>query len=96
MISTMRPSILAILRLALGFAMMAAFFPDWILAAPVSSYKIVAEFPHSVDSYTEGFFYRNGFFYEGTGAERQLHNPCHRLADWQSLSTTQSGAAILR
>jgi glutamine cyclotransferase len=67
MISTMRPSILAILRLALGFAMMAAFFPDWILAAPVSSYKIVAEFPHSVDSYTEGFFYRDGFFYEGTG-----------------------------
>jgi hypothetical protein len=44
LISTMSPSILAILRPALGFAMMAGSFSDWILAAPVSSYKIVAEF----------------------------------------------------
>lgn len=36
-------------------------------AAPVSGYKVVAQLPHSTDSYTEGFFYRNGLFYEGTG-----------------------------
>jgi glutamine cyclotransferase len=36
-------------------------------AAPVLGYKVVAKFPHSTDSYTEGFFYLNGFFYEGTG-----------------------------
>jgi glutaminyl-peptide cyclotransferase len=38
-------------------------------AAPVFSYKVVAKFPHSTDSYTEGFFYLDGMFYEGTGLE---------------------------
>ena len=36
-------------------------------AAPVMSYKVVAEYPHSTDSYTEGFFFLDGLFYEGTG-----------------------------
>ena len=36
-------------------------------AAPVYTYKIVAKYPHSTSSYTEGFFYRDGLFYEGTG-----------------------------
>jgi glutamine cyclotransferase len=36
-------------------------------SAPVSTYKIVARYPHSTSSYTEGFFYLNGLFYEGTG-----------------------------
>jgi len=35
--------------------------------APVYGYKVVAKFSHSTDSYTEGFFYLNGMFYEGTG-----------------------------
>ena len=60
MISTMRASALSILHLALGLMLMAAALPDRIAAAPVSSYKVVAEFPHSTDSYTEGFFYRDG------------------------------------
>ncbi len=34
---------------------------------PVYGYKVVATFPHSTSSYTEGFFYLNGLFYEGTG-----------------------------
>jgi glutamine cyclotransferase len=38
-------------------------------AAPVMGYKVVAKFPHSTESYTEGFFYLNGLFYEGTGLE---------------------------
>ncbi|QNI38336.1 glutaminyl-peptide cyclotransferase [Edaphobacter sp. 4G125] len=37
------------------------------LAAPVAGYKIVAKYPHSTSSYTEGFFYLDGLFYEGTG-----------------------------
>ncbi len=58
------------------------FVPGWIrflflaslaqvawAAAPVSGYKVVAKFPHSTESYTEGFFYLNGLFYEGTGLE---------------------------
>jgi glutamine cyclotransferase len=53
--------------LVLGLALLAPSLPGRILAAPVSSYKIVAEFPHSTGSYTEGFFYRDGLFYEGTG-----------------------------
>ena len=30
---------------------------------------MVAKFPHSTASYTEGFFYKDGLFYEGTGME---------------------------
>ena len=37
------------------------------LAAPVSSYRVVRTFPHSTQSYTEGFLFRDGLFYEGTG-----------------------------
>jgi glutamine cyclotransferase len=36
-------------------------------AAPIDGYRVVAKYPHSTDSYTEGFFYLNGMFYEGTG-----------------------------
>ena len=35
--------------------------------APVSGYQVVQTFPHSTESYTEGFLYLNGLFYEGTG-----------------------------
>jgi glutaminyl-peptide cyclotransferase len=40
-------------------------FPS--LAAPIHTYKVIAKYPHSTDSYTEGFFYLNDLFYEGTG-----------------------------
>ena len=33
----------------------------------MAGYKVVAEFPHSTQSFTEGFFYLDGLFYEGTG-----------------------------
>jgi glutaminyl-peptide cyclotransferase len=36
-------------------------------AAPIYGYKVVAKYPHSTDHYTEGFFYLDGMFYEGTG-----------------------------
>ena len=36
-------------------------------STPVYGYKVVATFPHATTSYTEGFFYLNGHFYEGTG-----------------------------
>jgi glutaminyl-peptide cyclotransferase len=38
-------------------------------AAPVEGYRVVRTFPHSTANYTEGFFYLNGMFYEGTGME---------------------------
>jgi glutamine cyclotransferase len=36
-------------------------------AAPVYPCKVVAKYPHSSASYTEGFFFKDGLFYEGTG-----------------------------
>jgi glutamine cyclotransferase len=36
-------------------------------AAPIEGYRVVATYPHSTTSYTEGFFYLDGLFYEGTG-----------------------------
>jgi glutamine cyclotransferase len=38
-------------------------------AAPVYGYQVVAKLPHSTESYTEGFFFKDGLFYEGTGLE---------------------------
>ena len=38
-------------------------------ATPVYGYQIVQKFPHSTQSYTEGFFFLDGLFYEGTGLE---------------------------
>ncbi len=40
---------------------------DGAAAAPTMGYKVVARYPHSTDSYTEGFLYLDGLFYEGTG-----------------------------
>ena len=41
----------------------------WAIAAPVSKIKVVKRYPHSTASYTEGFFFRDGLFFEGTGLE---------------------------
>ena len=54
-------------RLVLITTLAAALLSKSCLAAPVSSYTVVAKYPHSTDSYTEGFFYLNGLFYEGSG-----------------------------
>lgn len=37
--------------------------------APVSGFKIIRTYPHSTSSFTEGLFYLNGVFYEGTGLQ---------------------------
>jgi glutamine cyclotransferase len=54
-------------RLASVSALVAALLSTSCTAAPVSSYTVVAKYPHSTDSYTEGFFYLDGLFYEGSG-----------------------------
>jgi glutamine cyclotransferase len=38
-------------------------------AAPIQKVAVLARLPHSTSNYTEGFFYKDGFFYEGTGIE---------------------------
>ena len=57
-----RKRLTAILLLAASLTPLAAS-----ASAPVDSFEVVAKFPHSTTSYTEGFFYLNGLFYEGTG-----------------------------
>jgi len=42
---------------------------DYAAAAPTMGYKVVARYPHSTDSYTEGFLFLDGLFYEGIGIE---------------------------
>jgi glutaminyl-peptide cyclotransferase len=62
----MRTHSASVFHLALALTV-GALIAGAALAAPVSSYRVVAKFPHSTSSYTEGFFYRDGLFYEGTG-----------------------------
>src|ERR1700761_1136440 len=58
-------------RLAATLALAASFLSAYsaAAAAPVFGYKVIAKYPHSTESYTEGFFYLDGLFYEGTGIE---------------------------
>ncbi len=53
---------------ALLFAAAAVIFvASASAAAPTYTYKVIARYPHSTSSYTEGFFYLDGLFYESTG-----------------------------
>ena len=36
---------------------------------PVYGYTVVAKYPHSTNNYTEGLYYKDGKFFEGTGME---------------------------
>jgi len=55
-------------RIFLGFNLVISLLYGGVsTAAPIYGYRVVAKYPHSTDSYTEGFFYLNGMFYEGTG-----------------------------
>jgi glutaminyl-peptide cyclotransferase len=49
--------------------LLALLFSFVCKAAPISSYRVVATYPHSTANYTEGLFYLDGFFYEGTGLQ---------------------------
>jgi len=55
-------------RFAACLTLAISLFPvNHASAAPIQGYKVVAKYPHSTESYTEGFFYLDGLFYEGTG-----------------------------
>lgn len=59
---------IARLRSARALALLATLCSiSYVVAAPIAGYKVVAKYPHSTESYTEGFFYLDGLFYEGTG-----------------------------
>jgi glutaminyl-peptide cyclotransferase len=49
------------------FAILLATMP--LFAAPSHPCTVLTKLPHSTENYTEGFFFLNGRFYEGTGRE---------------------------
>src|SRR3984957_13575460 len=57
------------LRRFLGFLWLASYLAGVAVAAPVLGYKVIARYPHSTESYTEGFLFLDGLFYEGTGID---------------------------
>jgi glutaminyl-peptide cyclotransferase len=60
----------ALFRSARTFALIATLCSiSYSVAAPIAGYKVVAKYPHSTENYTEGFFYLDGLFYEGTGIQ---------------------------
>jgi glutamine cyclotransferase len=55
-------------RVGIAFALLAVVAcGECGAATPVDGYAVVAKYPHSTASYTEGFFFLDGLFYEGTG-----------------------------
>jgi glutamine cyclotransferase len=69
-------------------------------ATPVLRYKVIATFPHSTSSYTEGFFYLDGLFYEGTGLEGHsavmaIDPPTGRIVRQHTLSPQYFGEGIV-
>jgi glutamine cyclotransferase len=55
-------------RLVQTLALVASLLDvGFAVAEPVMGYKVVAMYPHSTENYTEGFFYLDGLFCEGTG-----------------------------
>src|ERR1700691_6493515 len=61
-------SVLLPRRVAASVALAACLLlVNCVPAAPIMGYRVVARYPHSTESYTEGFLYLDGLFYEGTG-----------------------------
>jgi glutaminyl-peptide cyclotransferase len=64
----MRVPKLRLRRLLPALVLCAALLaPTCFAATPVYGYKVVGKYMHSTKSYTEGLFFLNGLFYEGTG-----------------------------
>ena len=66
---------------------------------PVYGYKVIATFPHSTSSYTEGFFYLNGLFYEGTGmtghSQILVYEPTGRIVQHTDIAPQYFGEGIV-
>jgi glutamine cyclotransferase len=57
-------------------------------AAPVFTYKIVRDYPHDPNAFTQGLEYRDGFLYEGTGLNGRSSLRKERLETGQILEQT--------
>jgi glutamine cyclotransferase len=54
-------------------------------AAPVFTYKIIRDYPHDPNAFTQGLEYRDGFLYEGTGLNGRSSLRKERLETGQIL-----------
>ena len=68
--------------------------------APVSSARIVRSYPHDVQAFTEGLFYRNGSLYESTGLEgrssiRRVELATGKVIQQRSLDARYFGEGIV-
>lgn len=57
-------------------------------AAPVFTYRIVHDYPHDPNAFTQGLEYRDGFLYEGTGLNGRSSLRRERLETGQVLEET--------
>jgi len=51
------------------FVMLGAASLAGAQAIPTYTYQVVHTYPHDIDAFTEGLFYRDGFLYESTGLQ---------------------------
>ncbi len=59
-----------------------------LAAAPVFTYRIVRDYPHDPNAFTQGLEYRDGFLYEGTGLNGRSSLRKERLETGQVLEQT--------
>ena len=68
-------------------------------AAPTYPCKVVARYPHLTTSYTEGFFFRDGLFYEGTGLKGHsqilVYQPSGKLVQHYDVPAEYFGEGIV-
>ena len=68
-------------------------------AAPTYGCQVVARYPHSTTNYTEGFFFKDGLFYEGTGREGhsliQVYQPDGKVVRQYQLPAQYFGEGIV-
>jgi glutamine cyclotransferase len=68
-------------------------------ATPVYGYTVVAKYPHSTDNFTEGFYYADGLFYEGTGMEgrsgMQIYEPTGKVVQRYVMPGQYFGEGII-
>ena len=68
-------------------------------AAPTYGCQVVRRFPHSTANYTEGFFFKDGLFYEGTGREGhsliQVYEPTGKVVRQYQVPAQYFGEGIV-
>ncbi|MGL4287667.1 MAG: glutaminyl-peptide cyclotransferase [Phreatobacter sp.] len=67
---------------------------------PVYSYEVVRAFPHDPNAFTQGLFYRDGYFYESTGLHgrstiRKVEPETGRVVQMQRLPAQSFGEGIV-